>query len=101
MSKVDLIAEAHGININNLQWYAAMHNTGHHPHVHLFVCSTDPKEGFLSKKNIKNLKSEFVNEIFKDERQEIYINKDKYLNELISQSKALLNNLLSEPNQYI
>lgn len=101
MSKVDLIAEAHGININNLQWYAAMHNTGHHPHVHLFVYSTDPKEGFLSKKNIKNLKSEFVNEIFKDERQEIYINKDKYLNELISQSKALLNNLLSEPNQYI
>ncbi len=101
MSKVDLIAEAHGININNLQWYAGMHNTGHHPHVHLFVYSTDPKEGFLSKKNIKNLKSEFVNEIFKDERQEIYINKDKYLNELISQSKALLNNLLSEPNQYI
>ena len=53
------------ININNLQWYAAMHNTGHHPHVHLFVYSTDPKEGFLSKKNIKNLKSEFVNEFSK------------------------------------
>ena len=79
LSKVDLIAEAHGININNLQWYAAMHDTGHHPHVHLFVYSTEPKEGFLSKNNIKSLKSEFVNEIFKDERHEIYINKDKYL----------------------
>lgn len=53
MSKVDLIAEAHGININNLQWYAGMHNTGHHPHVHLFVYSTDPKEGFLSKKILR------------------------------------------------
>ena len=34
-----LLAETHKIKLENLQWYGAMHNTGNHPHVHLFVFS--------------------------------------------------------------
>ena len=31
------IAQAQNIDINNLQWYGAFHNTTHHPHMHLLV----------------------------------------------------------------
>ena len=36
---VAAIAEAHKIDPDDLQWYAAFHNTGHHPHIHLMVYS--------------------------------------------------------------
>ena len=36
------------IPMTHLRWYAAFHNEGHHPHVHLIACSTVPGEGHLS-----------------------------------------------------
>lgn len=42
------IAEAHKIDPSNLQWYAAFHNTTHHPHIHLMVYSKDAKQGWLT-----------------------------------------------------
>ncbi len=33
------LAEAQKIDISNLQWYGAFHNTTHHPHMHLLVYS--------------------------------------------------------------
>ena len=38
------------IPMNHLRWYAAFHNEGHHPHVHLIAYSTVPGEGHLSTK---------------------------------------------------
>lgn len=40
MAHIDDIAEVHDIKVENLRWYAAMHNTGHHPHIHLFTLLT-------------------------------------------------------------
>ena len=31
------LAKAHKIDLDQLQWYAAFHNTTHHPHIHLLV----------------------------------------------------------------
>lgn len=45
---VTAIAETHRIPLTDLQWYAAFHNTGHHPHIHLMVYSKG-QEGYLSK----------------------------------------------------
>ena len=60
---VTTIAEAHKIPVSDLQWYAAFHDTGHHPHIHLMVYSKG-QEGYLSKKSIDSLRSYFGNDIF-------------------------------------
>lgn len=66
------IADAHKIPLCNLKWYAAFHNTTHHPHIHLLVYSTDPKQGYLTKKGIEKMRSMLANDIFHDELQSIY-----------------------------
>ncbi len=97
MSHIDDIAKAHRIKPENLRWYGAMHNTSHHPHIHLFVYSTDPKEGFLNKEDIRTLKSRFANDIFKDDLLPIFKQKDEYKKELELKVKDVLNELLQNP----
>lgn len=75
MSNLDAIAQCHNIKLNNLRWFAAMHNTTHHPHIHLFVYSTDPDEGFFPQKKFKNrdrLKEKFEEHIFKNEEYFVF-----------------------------
>ena len=66
------IANAQHIPICNLKWYAAFHDTTHHPHIHLLVYSTNPKQGFLTTKGIDQIRSAFANDIFHDDLQSIY-----------------------------
>ena len=68
---VTAIAEAHRIPLTDLQWYAAFHNTGHHPHIHLMVYSKG-QEGYLSKQSIDRLRSCFGNDIFKQEQYHLF-----------------------------
>ncbi len=63
---VTTIAEAHKIPLSDLKWYAAFHDVGHHPHIHLMVYSKG-QEGYLSKQSIDSLRSCFGNDIFKQE----------------------------------
>lgn len=66
------IAKAQRIPLCNLKWYAAFHDTTHHPHIHLLVYSTNPKQGFLTTKGIDQIRSAFANDIFHDDLQSIY-----------------------------
>ena len=68
---VATIAEAHKIPLSDLQWYAAFHDTGHHPHIHLMVYSKD-QEGYLSKQSIDSLRSCFGNDIFHQEQYHLF-----------------------------
>lgn len=68
---VTAIAEAHKIPVSDLQWYAAFHNTTHHPHIHLMVYSKG-QEGYLSKKGIDALRSSFGNDISKQEQYHLF-----------------------------
>ena len=65
------IAEAHRIPLSDLQWYAAFHDTGHHPHIHLLVYSKG-QEGYLSKQSIDTLRSSFGNVIFHQEQYHLF-----------------------------
>ncbi len=46
------IAEAMRIRTDDFRWYAAYHDEGHHPHVHMMVWSTEPEKGYLTREGI-------------------------------------------------
>lgn len=47
------LAKAMRIPVDHFRWYAAFHNEGHHPHIHMMIWSDNPKEGFLTRDGIK------------------------------------------------
>lgn len=81
------IAKAQNIPLCNLKWYAAYHDTTHHPHIHLLVYSTNPKQGFLTAKGIDKIRSAFANDIFHDDLQSIYQEQTVSRDELKAVSK--------------
>ena len=82
------IARAQRIPLCNLKWYAAFHDTTHHPHIHLLVYSTNPKQGFLTTKGIDQIRSAFANDIFHDDLQSIYQEQTLSRDELKAVSKT-------------
>lgn len=70
------LAEAMKIPPNQLHWYAAYHDAGHHPHIHMMIWADDPKQGYLSKQGIAAMRSILTNAIFKDELKDLYVKKD-------------------------
>ena len=81
------ITKAQRIPLCNLKWYAAFHDTTHHPHIHLLVYSTNPKQGFLTTKGIDQIRSAFANDIFHDDLQSIYQEQTVSRDELKAVSK--------------
>lgn len=81
------IAHAHNIDINNLQWYGAFHNTTHHPHMHLLVYSKDAKQGWMTKKSIDDLRSAFGNDIFRNEQYKLFAMETDLRNRLKEEAK--------------
>ena len=56
-SKQADLAEAMQIPPSQLRWYAAFHDEGEHPHIHMMLWSDDPKYGFLRKDKLLHLQS--------------------------------------------
>lgn len=66
------IAHAFKIHPDHLRWYAAFHQKEKSVHIHMVVFSTDPKEGYLTKQGIRQLKSVFARQIYRQELISIY-----------------------------
>ena len=75
-SKQADFAEAMQISPSQLRWYAAFHDEGDHPHIHMMLWSDDPKYGFLRKDKLLHLQSVLTNMIYADELKEVYVQKD-------------------------
>ena len=101
LKSLDKIAQAHKIKLDHLRWYAAFHNTAHHPHIHLLVYSTDPTEGYMTEHGIEMLKSTFANIIFKDELNEIYQKQTTVRDDLRAEAKRKMQELSSEIQNHI
>lgn len=84
------IAEAMRIQTDDIRWYAAYHDEGHHPHVHMMVWSAEPKKGYLTREGIAVMRSKMTNAIFRDEMTELYIKKDAAYKESIQTAKESL-----------
>ena len=83
----------------NLKWYAAFHDTTHHPHIHLLVYSENTKEGFLTNEGINKIRSAFANDIFKDDLQSIYQEQTLSRDELKAVSKTEFKSIVRKVQQ--
>ena len=84
------IAEAMRIQTDDLRWYAAYHDEGHHPHVHMMVWSDEPKKGYLTREGIAVMRSRMTNAIFHEEMKELYIKKDAAYKESVQIARDAL-----------
>lgn len=84
------MAKAFGIPDDKFKWYAAFHNEGHHPHIHMVVYAENSNRGHLSEKGIEQIKSMFANEIFKDEMYNLYDAKSKARDRISEESREKL-----------
>lgn len=85
------IATAMHIPPNHFRWYAAFHNEGEHPHVHMMAWSTHPGEAHLTKDGIRKIKSVLTNQIFRHEMLHAYEQKSAARDELVREArKAML-----------
>ena len=75
-ASVNDIAAAYKIPPEHLRWYAAFHRKPKQVHIHIIVFSTDPKEGYLTKEGIRQVKSAFARRIYQSDRLHIYEQKD-------------------------
>ena len=85
------IAAAMKIPPEDFRWYAAFHDEGNHPHVHMMAWSAKPNQAYLSKDGIRQIKSTLTNQIFRQELLYVYEQKSKSRDELVAEArKAML-----------
>ncbi|HIW27005.1 MAG TPA: SEL1-like repeat protein [Candidatus Lawsonibacter pullicola] len=90
------LAQAMKISPNNFRWRAAFHDEKHHPHIHMMVWSTEPKQGFLTEKGIENMRSQLSNEIFRDELLSLYQKKDLSYSQVRDAATEAMGRLIRE-----
>lgn len=78
------------IPMKQFRWYAAFHNEGHHPHVHIIAYSVEENKGYLTKAGVENLRSAFARTIFAQDLLCVYEKQTEYRNELREKSRDLL-----------
>ena len=88
------IAQAHKIVPSQMKWYAAFHNTTHHPHIHLMVYSKDVKQGYLTNKGIEEMRRLFANDIFRNEMYHAFTLETQMRDEVRAEAKRRINELL-------
>ena len=85
------IAAAMKIPPEDFRWYAAFHDEGNHPHVHMMAWSVKSNQAYLSKDGIRQIKSTLTNQIFRQELLHVYEQKSKSRDELVTEArKAML-----------
>ena len=57
--------------------YAAFHQKPQQMHIHMIIFSTDPKEGYLTKDGIRQVKSAFARRIYQADRMHVYRQKNQ------------------------
>ena len=97
-TQTQALAENLKIPMEHLKWFAAFHNEGHHPHVHLLAYSTVENEGYLTKQGVHNLRSEFAKDIFAQDLHCIYEQQTEYRDELRAKSKEKVAKLVEQIN---
>ncbi len=93
---IDDISKAQNIPLANMKWYAAFHDTAHHPHIHLIVYSSDPRQGYLTKEGMAAIRSAFANDIFHEDMKSIYQEQTLTRDELKALSENQMSDIVSQ-----
>lgn len=96
-SNSNKLAKAMGIPLTDLRWYAAFHNDGSHPHIHLISYSVG-KEPFMTEQALKNFKSDFAHEIFKNDFYHTYQDQTVYRDSIRRRSREKMSDIAREIN---
>ena len=84
------IAEAMHIPPEDFRWYAAFHDEGGHPHVHMMAWSKTPGQAYLNREGIRKIKSVLTNQIFRQELLHIYEDKSQSRDELVRETRSAM-----------
>ena len=84
------IAAAMKIPPGDFRWYAAFHDEGEHPHIHMMAWSAKPSQAYLSKEGIRQIKSKLTNDIFRNEMLHLYEQKSDSRDELVRESRRAM-----------
>lgn len=93
------IAAAMNIPPNEFRWYAAFHDEGDHPHVHMMAWSAGDAPGYLSPVGIQKIKSMLTNDIFRQEMLHVYEQKSQSRDELMAETRRAMLELANEIKQ--
>ena len=84
------IAAAMKIPPGDFRWYAAFHDEGGHPHIHMMAWSAKPGQAYLSKEGIRQIKSKLTNDIFRNEMLHLYEQKSDSRDELVREARRAM-----------
>ena len=84
------IAAAMHIPPQDFRWYAAFHDEGHHPHVHMMAWSVKQGQAHLDRDGIRQMKSQLTNDIFQQELLHVYEQKSVSRDELVRETRRVM-----------
>ena len=90
------IARGYKIPLEHLRWYAAFHRKEDSVHIHMVVFSSDPKEGYLTKQGIQQVKSAFGRRIFQQDLIHVYEQKTEYRDTLGRDAERTMAELITQ-----
>ena len=90
------IARGYKIPLEHLRWYAAFHRKEDSVHIHMVVFSSDPKEGYLTKQGIRQVKSAFGRRIFQQDLIHVYEQKTEYRDTLSRDVERTMAELITQ-----
>ena len=90
------IARGYKIPLEHLRWYAAFHRKEDSVHIHMVVFSTDPKEGYLTRQGIQQVKSAFGRRIFQQDLLHVYEQKTEYRDTLSRDAERAMAGLIAQ-----
>ena len=90
------IAAAMNIPPQDFRWYAAFHDEGDHPHVHMMAWSVKPGQAYLSQDGIRQIKSKLTNDIFQQEMLHLYEQKTISCDQLVQEARQAMRELVQQ-----
>ena len=90
------IAAAMNIPPQDFRWYAAFHDEGDHPHVHMMAWSVKPGQAYLSQDGIRQIKSKLTNDIFQQEMLHLYEQKTVSRDQLVREARQAMRELVQQ-----